>query len=227
MTNRNLGINDLLMLLALDDRDGKVQWQASPYLEYALAGAILAELAARDLFRFGPEGVLEPTAEPTPTDSPLLADVIGQMRAMREPQTATGWVATLIGHDDLVQRQMGELVHLGILEEHTESFLWFFHRTRYPTRDLTPEKEIVRQIRAAVLGDGQVEPRLAILIALADGAHLLLGPLTESEIEGRADRLRQINRGTVIGEATCNLIKEAERALYVATSIPFMGIPQV
>jgi hypothetical protein len=90
--------------------------------------------------------------------------------------------------------------------------------------DTTPEKEVIAKIREAVMGEGQVTRRLAVLITIAHGAHLLRGIFTGEELEDRERRLVEISRGNTIAEATIELIQQAERALYVASSIPFMGI---
>lgn len=227
MSYHEMTLNELIMLLALDDEHGKVRWQTSPYLDYALGGAMLSELAARGLIRVDDSGIVHPEKERGETGSALLDEALARIANSSEPQTVPNWVAHLANIEKLAERHTQEMVEKGILEKEEDSFLLFFHRTRYPARDSTPEKRIITDIREAVLGDGPVEPRLGVLITLAHGAHLLKGHLTSEELESRSARLAQIARGDNIGEAACHLIKEAERALYVASSIPFMGVPQL
>lgn len=230
MLDATLKVSELLMLLALDDKNGTVHWQASPYLDYALAGGILAELAARGAITLDAEKVVK--ADKSFQHSTLESSLhehafILIAQSDKAPRTISEWVATLSTMEDLAHRQTKELVDLGILEEHEESFLFLFHRQRYPMRDATPEKQIIDKIRRALRDRGDVEPRLAVLITLANGAHLLKGPISEGELDRSQDRLKKIASGQVIGQAACNHIKDAEQALYVASSIPFMGVPQL
>ncbi len=227
MPTKTLAINELIMLLALDDEGGQVSWRVSPYLDYALAGGMLAELAMRGYIEITQDGDLELRQVPPTTGSKLLDDVLHVFRRSNHPHTVPGWVAAVSAIEDLDHRQMEELADKGILERREGRFLLIFPVTRYPALDNTPEKEVVEQIRKAVLGTGAVDPRLAVLITIARGAHLLKGPLSDEELEQAEKRLAEIARGNAISRATCELIQEAERALFVASSIPFMGISRV
>lgn len=227
MPTKSLSINELVMLLALDDDQGKVRWAVSPYLDYALAGAMLAELALRGTIGVTDNGDLELKSAVAVPDSGLLSEVLGLFNASDHPRTISGWVTSISAMVDIDQRQMEELVEKGLLQRKEGHFLFIIPTTRFPAIDSTPEKEVIAQIRAALLGDGAVDHRLAVLITIAHGAHLLRGPLTDEELESCEKRLLQITRGDAIGEATCELIHEAERALYVASSIPFMGISRI
>lgn len=227
MPANTLPINELIMLLALDEEGGRVSWRVSPYLDYALAGAMLAELALRGVIEVTADGDLRLKEVPATTGSKLLDEVLQVFRRSRHPHTVSGWVAAVSAIEDLDHRQMEELAAKKILEKREGHFLLIFPVTTYPASDRTVEKEVVAQIREALLGEGEVEPRLSILITIARGAHLLRGPLTDEELERAEKRLADIARGHAISTATCKLIQEAERALFVASSIPFMGISRV
>lgn len=227
MPTKSLSINELVMLLALDDDQGRVRWMVSPYLDYALAGGMLAELSLRGAIRVTPDGDLELLDDHEIADSKLLDEVHRLFRQSDHPRTVAGWVTAVSAMVDLDQRQMEELVEKGILARKEGHFLFIIPTTRFPALDRTPEKEVVCQIRAALLEGGPVDARLAVLITIAHGAHLLRGPLSDGELDTAEKRLQEITRGDAIGGATCELIHEAERALYVASSIPFMGISRI
>lgn len=224
MFSGKLSVNELVMLLALDDEDGKVRWSVSPYLDYALAGGMLAELALRDIIGVSEEGGLTLKDDPQETGSGLLDEILDWFKKSDHPHTIHGWVTAVSTLSELDRRQMEELVAKGVLEKKEGYFLLIFPTTVYPMPDTTPEKEVIAKIREAVLGDAPVPRRLAVLITIAHSAHLLKGLLSSEEMESREARLYQISRGDAIAEATCELIQQAERALHIATSIPFMGI---
>jgi hypothetical protein len=225
-TTITLPINQAILLLALDEENGKVRWNASPYLDYALAGGLIAELVRQGRVDVGGDGKLVSVSD-EPTGSALLDEVARLIRESKERHTAAGWVGEVMILPELAHRQMEELVQRGILQRQKGSFLFFFPSTTYPVQDRTPEKELLWAIREALAGTGPVEPRLAALITIANGAHLLRGLIPDEELDGHQERLEQIAKSRPIAQATCDLIRESERALYVASSIPFMGVPQV
>lgn len=223
----SLSINELVMLLALDDEEGKVRWRISPYLDYALAGGMIAELTLRQLLDVKKDGTLELATQQDKTGSPLLDDVLKWFRESEEEHTIAGAVTSLSTIPEIDHRQAEELAEKGILERREGHFLLIFPTTLYPMHDVTPEKEVVAQIREAVLGDDSVPHRLAILITIAWGARLLRSVFSKKELESREGRLHQIARGDIIAETTLELIQQAERALYIASSIPFMGLSRL
>lgn len=219
-------INEAIMLLALDDDNGKVRWSASPYLDYALAGALVAELVRQGRVEVGEKDLLRSVSQ-EPTASALLDEVNALIAKSKTLHTPAGWVGEVMALDDIAHRQMEELVAKGLLERHKENFLFIFPHTTYPARDRTPEKQLVGLIEEALKGEGAVEPRLAALITIANGAHLLKGVFPDDLLDHSQDRFEEIARERPVAKATCDLIRESERALYVASSIPFMGVPQV
>lgn len=228
MPLQSLSINELVMLLALDDDNGKVRWSVSPYLDYALAGGILAELALRgDVVLTNDRKNLHLARDPRPTGSALLDDVVARFHGPELPESVGGWVSSISTTESLDHRQMDELAAKGILGKREGHFLLIFPTTVYPALDLSAEKHVIGQIRAALLEDSAVTHRLAVLITIAHGAHLLRNFMSDAEIERALPRLTAIRKGDPVGEATCELIQQSERALYVASSIPFMGVSRI
>lgn len=224
MPTKTLSINELVMLLALDDDEGKVGWSVTPCFDYALAGGMLAELAIEGFIDVTADGDLELKKENEEHSSPLLNEVLHWFQDCDHPHTVAGWVSAVSTLEGLDHRQMEELVNKGILVKKEGHFLLIFPTTTYPMLDRTAEKEVLERIREAVLGTDSVPRRLGVLITIAHGAHLLRGPLSDEELAEAEKRLMEIATGLVIAEATLDLIHQAERALYVASSIPFMGI---
>lgn len=226
MLTATMPINEAIMLLALDEKQGEVRWSASPYLDYALAGALVAELVRLGRVEVCEDDHLRSVSQ-QPTGSALLDEVNQLIAKSPSPHTPAGWVGEVVALEGIAKRQMEELVAKGILQRQTGNFLFIFPHTTYPTRDYTPEKELLARIRQAVTGTEPVDARLAALITIANGAHLLRGLIPAEELDRRQERFEEISKGRVIARATCELIRESERALYVASSIPFMGVPQV
>ncbi len=224
MPTQSLSLNELVMLLALDDEEGKLRWSVSPFLDYALAGAMLAELTLRESVVVAGEGDLKLRSIDAPTGSLLLDDVLASFRASDHPHTVTGWISATSAIKELDHRQMEELMAKGILAKREGHFLFIFPSTTYPAKDKSPEREIIHRIRSIVLAHADFDTRMAILITIAHGAHLLRGIFSDEELDAAQSRLAEIAQGRAIAGAAVELIQQAERALYVASSIPFMGI---
>ena len=143
----SVALAEELLLLAYDD-DGTAR-VGSPTVDYALACAVLAELAlggridladgrvaVRDARQFG-DAVLDGA----------LARITGDDKA-RKP---TDWVSKLSA--DLRETLLERQVAVGILRREEGRVLWVFPRTTYPCIDDRPEREVRERLRTAPDGD--------------------------------------------------------------------------
>jgi Golgi phosphoprotein 3 (GPP34) len=156
-----------LVLLALDETAGRIRG-GRPDLDYALAGAVLLDLALEgrvtlDGARVAAGGGL--TGDPILDDA--LARVTGERR--RRPKA---WVPTL--SRGLRRRLVERLVLAGTLSTERVRMLWVFPaiRYRYPPGRLSAGAAIARRVAAAVDGVGAPDPRTAALCGLVRVAGL-------------------------------------------------------
>ena len=155
-----------LLLLSLDPEKGTVVNSARAQVKVGLAGALIADLALagqielRDR-RFVPAGA--------PPEDPLLRDVRtalsepkGRSKAqLRRLDRAVGgvWdrVAARLVDGRLVTREPGGL----------------FRSERLRPSDARARAQLLERMRAAAAGDGQLDPRTAVVLALSGPCRLL------------------------------------------------------
>jgi hypothetical protein len=141
-----------LLLLALDDEGGKVGWQDSSGLPYALVGALLAELALRERITLDAKHLVVTDASPTGDD--LLDEALHRMAESKKPHDAKHWVTALHGKIKHLQRRLEDrLVAAGIVRREEHRVLWVFPAQRYPAVDNAPEEALREQLRAVVRGE--------------------------------------------------------------------------
>ena len=75
-------------------------------------------------------------------------------------------------------------------------------------------------MRSAVMSDDEVEPRVAILVALANSAKLLPQVFTKQELKQRKKRIEQLEKGEMVSAAAKQAVAAIEAAVMVAAIMP-------
>jgi hypothetical protein len=194
-------IAEELLLLALNPHTGKVRTDAQSGLPVALAGAFIGELELASSLevqgrRFIATGVRprhpllaaaqQALAEPqgqTVTDQLRRLDWrMGKLCPL--PAGPPAGLAEPAGHRsaDLLRRQDGQrglwpllvegLIAQGVLGRHQDRIL-LVNVTRHPLLQPAAREEVLLRVQTAVATDGALEPRTAVLLALAGPAGLL------------------------------------------------------
>jgi len=223
MSNRPLPLHEELMLLALKDREGTVL--SGTLYAYAIGGAVLAELLMADRVRLETRKkkqrvVIQDARE---VGDPLLDEWLQAMAEREKPRTAQEWVQRIAQTRHLKHRVASELSRKGILRTKEDKILGIFSRTVYPELDPGPEREIDGRIEGAILRETEaVDPRTAVLIALAHKSGLLKGVLDKARLKKHKDRIEKISEGQVTAEATEGAIEAMQAAMTAAALIPIM-----
>lgn len=220
MHAKDLTLPEQLLLLALEDQRGTLSWRAATFFEYALAGAILTELHFAGAVAMTPEGKVAAVPGAPEPASPVLAEAL-RMVAKEAGLAVSAWVAALSFVPELVHRMAEELVAKNVLEHHTGKVLLLFHRSTYPTCDLTPEKELVARLARAVSGEA-TDARLEALLGLAWAADVLVPHVSAADAAAAEERIVGLARHNPIVAGTLDALTEARRATFVASSVPFL-----
>jgi hypothetical protein len=189
----DLWLHEQLLLLALHDEKGTMQ---SVAFEVGAGGAILCELLLGGRITLEPAGrrkrpVVKVRDTAAPGD-PILEEALRRMQGAKRQDGLVAWAARLAGTKRLRHRIAERLRHRGILGKREGRVLLVFSRDLYPTANPAPERELVERIRRAVLGDGEVAARTAILVTLANQLGLLRPILTRQELKARRRRLAEL-----------------------------------
>jgi len=216
---KRLYLYEEVLLLALRNEKGTI---ASGFAEYAVAGAVLAELLLEG--RIAVEDAkkqLVTLRNLQPIDDPIVDECMRRMAAGRKRASLKTWLGRLAGIKDLRHKVARRLCDRGILRADEDKVLLLFTRRVYPEINPAPEREIVERVRAAVFTDEpRLEPRTVVLISLAHGADLLGENFGRRTVRSRKKRIEQIVNGELTGKATKEVIAACQAAVTVAVMVP-------
>lgn len=207
-----LTIAEEILLLVLDDATGTFINEPDVHVGYAVAGAVLMDLALAGRVDAGNEKLF--VADKTPTGDAVQDSVLQRLEASAELHDAGYWVGE-IGRDarGLREQILHRLVERGILKEVDKKILWVFETRRYPMVDGKEEREVKRRILDVLLSDSTPEPRDIVIICLADACNLFDQILSEREVEHVEPRIDEIVKMDVIGQAVANTIREIRASI--------------
>ncbi len=205
-----------VVLLLLNDGDGRFSPVPKRSVDYALAGAVLMDLALENRIDTDLEKLVLLDAEPFGDSllDPTLADI-----AALEERDARFWVERTAGRADTLREDaLARLVSQGILESRDDRFLWVFRSRRYPAIDGQAEREVKLRIMGVLFSDEIPGPRDVVIICLADACGIFKGLLSQHELNLASSRIEQVRKLDLIGQAVSQAIIDLE--LFIATLVP-------
>lgn len=202
-----LGFVEEIVLLQLDDKEGKFVDLPLSAAEIVLAGAALMELALRNRIDTDLEQLVVVDKEPTGDD--ILDDVLRQL-AEAGPSFDTVDAIERITNNAEQYREAAvrRLVDKGILREENGRFLWMFQTRRYPVIDDSEQREVKARLRQLLLSDEIPDPRDVVLVCLIEACNLLGLVLSPGEIERTRARVEGLARMDLIGQAVTRAVAE-------------------
>jgi hypothetical protein len=218
-TVEDLSLPEQILLLALRDEKGTVEHRAHMY-SYALGGAILAELTLAGRIRIGEEKKhVVDAAAPQALGDPLLEECRAAIAGAARRKSAKAWVSRFAGIRRLKHRVAESLCGKGILRNEDDQVLLIFTRKIYPVTDPEPERLLVERMREAIFGEAErLDPRTALVVALAHAADLLPIHFPKKELKRRKERLARIVEGDPIGGATQAVVQAVKAAVIAAVA---------
>lgn len=207
-----------ILLLMLDDQDGRLVDLPRSAMNGVIAGAVLMDLAMHD--RIDSDLQELRVVNKTPTGDPLLDGTLASLSATQEGRNSSAWVEEVARDaDDLREKALARLVTRGILRKEEGRFLWVFHTRRYPVIDDREQREVKARLRELVLGTEIPDPRDVVLVCLVEAAGLWDLLLTESEQEKAADRIAQLRKMDLVGQAMTQVVRDIQESIAVASTM--------
>jgi Golgi phosphoprotein 3 len=211
-----LGFVEEIVLLQLDERGKLVELPMSA-ADVVLAGAALMELALRnkvdtDVNRFF-------VLDREPTGDEILDDALGALATAGSDATTSAAIERITSNAHSYRDiALKRLVEKGVLREEEGRFLWVFHTRRYPVIDDTEQREVRARLRQLTLTDEIPDPRDIVLLCLIDACRLLGLVLSLDEIALRRQRIEQLTRLDLIGQAMTKAVGEIRFIIQYATA---------
>ncbi|AHF90037.1 phosphoprotein [Opitutaceae bacterium TAV5] len=187
-----------LVLLGLDDRTGALLPMPVMGFNYALAGALLADLALAGRIDTDLEQLTVIRDEPT-GDS-MLDAALDTIKAAPGPLPVAHWLGVLSSWRPTLENEaLARLVGHGILRREDKKILRVFGTRRYPTVNHQERTEVKTRLSALILGDDIPDPRDAVLISLLTACHLAQHIFTDPACAARSTRLANLARMDQVG----------------------------
>jgi hypothetical protein len=202
-----LTLPEELLLLMLDDESGRLQERAAPSGDYALAGAVLAELTLAGRIVTDPDRLR--LVDPTPTGDAVQDRALAAIAAAPAPADTRQWIETLAGDAETDRDALfARLVGRGILKPVDDRFLWVFPERRYPMVSETEEREVKARIMDVLFHDTAPSHRDALLIGLCRAAGLFPLLLSGQELDHLSARIDRVADPEEINRSLADAIRE-------------------
>ena len=200
-----------IVLLLLNDDDGRFARVPNVSLDYALAGGVLMDLALENRIDTDLEKLV--LIDATPTGDTLLDPTLAEIAEGGE-NDARYWVErTAVRSDAMREEVLKRLVGQGILERREDRFLWVFKSRHYPMVDGEVQREVKLRIMGVLFSDEIPDPRDIVIICLADACGIFKSIFSSQELDAVAPRIEQVRRLDLIGQAMTQAIQDIELTL--------------
>lgn len=214
-----LHLYEEVMLLALRDEAGTL---ATSYVEYAVAGAVFAELllAGKVAVSDDKKKRVE-LIDATLVDDPIIDECLTILTSRTKSLPVQDLLPKFADIKDLKHKVARQLCERDILRAEQDKILFIFTRTTYPEVNPEPEQQILKRIHSAIFTQqDDIDPNTMVLISLAKGAGLLEQNFDKKALKEHKARIEQIVKGELAGDATKEVIMAYETAVFIATIVP-------
>jgi hypothetical protein len=209
------------LLIALDDEKGRdrTQWGSDP----GLAGALLLDLARLELVTVDADGKIVAVDGALPGHE-LLRDAYTTIRQSPKPRNAKRWVQRLPRKlKPLRQRLSRGLVQRGILSEQRSKWFGVLPRTRFPTGDTVPERELRERLRDVLLAGRDASEEEALLLGLLEPVGLIDSLVARGQRRAARKRAKAVAEQGVAGSAVRDAIHAVQAEAAVVIGIAAAG----
>lgn len=215
-----LRIAEEIMLLLLEDDEGRFIHVPELSIRCVLSGAVLTELALLNKIDTDLEKLIVINTEPL--NDKLLDPTLAKLAATDDFHDARYWVNSCANDADRIRQEaLKRLCEVGVLEKQDDRFLWMFKTRRYPIRDGKVDREVKHRIMSILFTEEIPDPRDIIIIGLVDACGLFRHLLSEREHKNARERIAMIRKMDLIGQAVTNSVREIEASLALALHPPF------
>jgi len=219
---KNLKLHEEILLLSLRDKKGT--FASTERLGFALGGAILAELLLLkkvEIDEVKKNKKLLNLVNSTPTGDPVLDECIEKVKKAKRRAQIRQWVIRFAQVKKLKHKIAEQLCRKSILRADEDKILLIFTRKIYPEINPIPERQLIDRIKRVILSDApEIDPRTAIITALAFRTNLLKLVIDKQILKDRKKRLKQIAEGQVAAKATLEAIQAVQAAVLVTVIFP-------
>ena len=204
-----------VVLLAVDEKTGRLRSTREFGTAYALVGAVFFDLALARKIDTGAESIH--VVDTAPTGNPVLDRMLTRMAARPDLKTVRDWIEEMfLRRDDLEGEALQTLISRGILRHEQSKRLWIIDVESFPMVDRKPQQHVKIRLARTVLGDAIPETRDIMLVSIAEQCGLLSFVLSDSELANRAQRIRILCTLETISREVGEAIRGLDKSIRIA-----------
>jgi len=214
---------EILFLLSLDAKSGVVKPELERSLDYALAGAILMDLAAQNridtdltCIRTKPgeesrDPLLLRVVDKNPSGDSLLDEALKELQYKKDPRPTRDWLEHFSKEGNSLRRRvMNQLAAKGIIHVEETKKLFIFKTLRCRIADSKEIEAVKVRLRDLVLNDEIPDSREVVLVGLANACGLFDEVLSLDELARLRPRIIAIRKLDLIGQVMTGIIRDIE-----------------
>ena len=202
-----LTILEEVVLLTIDPRSGRLRGGGEFSVRYALAGAVLFDLALTR--RIDTDADVVTVCDPTPTGHPIQDGLLAELVARGGSRTVRGFVEQIfLERQELEGAALDELKAKGVIRHETSKLLWVIDRHRFPIVDGAPRQHVTARLAQVVLNDEIPDLRDIMLVSLVNACGLLNVVLASGQIEARAEWVETLSNIETISRTVSRAIAD-------------------
>jgi golgi phosphoprotein 3 len=210
-----LTVLEEIVLLAVDERSGRLRSTHEFGAAYALVGAVFFDLTLAKRTDTGLEDLQ--VIDSTPTGNPTLDRFLAELCQHPELKTVSACIEFMFHQRrDLEREALESLIARGILRHEKSKRLWVIDVERFPSVDNRPQRDVKLRLAEAILSDGIPDTRDIMLVSLAEPCGLLSYVLSDSELENRRERIRMLCKLETISRKVSAAIVELDKNIRIA-----------
>ena len=212
-----LTLPEQIFLLSRDDASGHRQ---GTYVQYAIAGAALAELLLKG--RVSIEDTRKKRLSilsTTPTGDAFIDACLDRLVTKGADRPARAYIQ-ILARKRMLDLLKDHMIGNDLITEIPKPFLVFRWR-EYAPKDLAVKQALKTRLADILFREAEPTAEDCVLIALADKTHLLRRNFDKAELKTAKSRIKAIADGSLIpAKATIELIRAIQTAVLVSTVIP-------
>jgi hypothetical protein len=186
-----LSMLEEVVLLAVDEKTGRLRSTRPIGTGYALAGAVFFDLALARRIDTDTEKVQVVSTEPT--GDPVQDKVLQGVANHPELSTVSDWMKALAQyHEEFENHALDKLINKGVLRHEVSKLLWIIETERLAVADQAPQLDVKARLAQTILTDSIPDPRDIMLVSVAEASGLLEYVLSRTQLESRRERIAML-----------------------------------
>jgi golgi phosphoprotein 3 len=204
-----------VVLLAVDEKNGRLRSTREFGTAYALVGAVFFDLALARRIDTGTDTIR--IVDASPTGNPILDRMLARMAARPDLTTVREWIEEMfLRRDDLEGEALQALITAGVLRHEQSKLLWIIDVERFPMVNNKPQQHVKMRLAQAILTDEIPETRDIMLVSIADQCGLLSYVLSDSELDNRRKRIGVLSQLETISRQVGEAIVSLDKSIRIA-----------